>query len=98
MELQDAVTLVTGAGGGIGAALAAEQVAAGFGGTADTTDVTDEAAVVALVERTLDAHGRIDLFCSNAGVFAGGGVEVDTCSTSPPPPACSPRLAMPRTR
>jgi NAD(P)-dependent dehydrogenase (short-subunit alcohol dehydrogenase family) len=57
---------------------AAGRVAQEIGGTADTTDVTDEAAVAALVERTLAAHGRIDLFCSNAGVFTGGGLEVDT--------------------
>ncbi|MYJ48594.1 MAG: SDR family NAD(P)-dependent oxidoreductase, partial [Acidimicrobiales bacterium] len=30
-------------------------------------DVTDEAAVADLVERTLDAHGPIDVFFSNAG-------------------------------
>ncbi len=98
MELQDAVVVVTGAGSGIGAALArrsaaegaaavvvsdrdgaaAQRVADEIGGTADTTDVTDEAAVAALVERTLAAHGRIDLFCSNAGVFTGAGLEVDT--------------------
>src|SRR4051794_24828614 len=52
---------------------AAGRVAQEIGGTADTTDVTDEAAVAALVERTLAAHGRIDLFCSNAGVFTRGG-------------------------
>jgi len=33
-------------------------------------DVTDEAQVIALVERTRQQHGPIDLFCSNAG--AGG--------------------------
>ncbi|CAO5256037.1 SDR family oxidoreductase [Frankia sp. AgKG'84/4] len=102
MDVRDAVTVVTGAGSGIGAALArrfvaegaaavvvsdrdkalAEAVAADIGtpATADVTDVTDEAAVAGLVERTLDRHGRIDLFCSNAGVFAGGGVEVDTAA------------------
>ncbi|QNG38779.1 SDR family oxidoreductase [Geodermatophilaceae bacterium NBWT11] len=98
MRLQDAVAVVTGAGSGIGAALArrfaaegaaevvvsdrdgaaARRVAEEIGGTADTTDVTDEGAVAALVERTLAEHGRVDLFCSNAGVFSGGGVETPT--------------------
>jgi NAD(P)-dependent dehydrogenase (short-subunit alcohol dehydrogenase family) len=35
-------------------------------------DVTDEAEVVDLVESTLEAHGPIDLFCSNAGSGADG--------------------------
>lgn len=97
MEVNDAVVVVTGAGSGIGAALArryaaegaavvvvsdrdgtsAGAVAAEIGGIADTTDVPDESAVAALVARVLAEHGRIDLFCSNAGVFTGGGVEVD---------------------
>ncbi len=39
-------------------------------------DVTDEAQVVALVERTRQPHGPIDLFCSNAGA-GGQGVLMD---------------------
>lgn len=35
-------------------------------------DVTDESQIIALVEYTLGKHGRIDLFCSNAGAGAGG--------------------------
>ena len=38
-------------------------------------DVTQESQVVALVNETLKQHGRIDLFCSNAG---GGGEGVLT--------------------
>ena len=40
-------------------------------------DVTDEAAVVALVARVLAEHGRIDLFCSNAGFGTGAGLSGD---------------------
>jgi len=35
-------------------------------------DVTDEAQIERLVEWTLDTHGPIDLFCSNAGAGAAG--------------------------
>jgi NAD(P)-dependent dehydrogenase (short-subunit alcohol dehydrogenase family) len=35
-------------------------------------DVTDENQIISLVEHTLDQHGQIDLFCSNAGAGAGG--------------------------
>jgi len=54
---------------------AAEAVAAEVGGTAVRTDVTVEADVQALVGRTVDAHGRIDLYCSNAGIGVGGGFD-----------------------
>ncbi|PZG15945.1 dehydrogenase [Micromonospora craterilacus] len=40
-------------------------------------DVTDEAQVRALVADTERRYGRIDVFCANAGVATGGGVEVD---------------------
>lgn len=95
MDVAGRVVVVTGGGGGIGAALcrrfaaegaralvvadvnreAAEAVAASVGGTAVATDVTVEADVQALVRGTVDAHGRIDLYCSNAGIGVGGGPE-----------------------
>jgi NAD(P)-dependent dehydrogenase (short-subunit alcohol dehydrogenase family) len=54
---------------------AAEAVAASVGGTAVATDVTVEADVQALVRGTIDVHGRVDLYCSNAGIGVGGGQE-----------------------
>jgi len=47
----------------------------GGAGVAEALDVTDEHAVHDLVERTVGRHGRIDLFCSNAGITTG--VELD---------------------
>jgi NAD(P)-dependent dehydrogenase (short-subunit alcohol dehydrogenase family) len=41
------------------------------------TDVSQEADVKALVARTMETFGHIDLFCSNAGIFTMGGEEVD---------------------
>ena len=95
MDVKDAAIVVTGAGSGIGAALArrfaaegaaavvvsdrdgtaAHVVAEPIGATPDTTDVTDPAAVADLVARTESAHGRVDLFCSNAGIATGVGIE-----------------------
>ena len=49
-----------------------EQVAAEIGCVGAVCDVTDEAQVEALVEATLNDHGPIDLFCSNAGSIATG--------------------------
>ena len=40
-------------------------------------DVTDEAAILALIERVEADHGPIDLWCGNAGIGANGGVELD---------------------
>jgi NAD(P)-dependent dehydrogenase (short-subunit alcohol dehydrogenase family) len=42
---------------------------------AERLDVTDEAAVAGCVRRVLEQHGRIDLFCSNAGITSGSGLE-----------------------
>jgi NAD(P)-dependent dehydrogenase (short-subunit alcohol dehydrogenase family) len=63
---------------------AAARVAGEIGGLAVAVDVSREADVVRLVEQTIDACGRIDLFCSNAGVAVTGGehtpdVEWERC-------------------
>jgi len=55
---------------------AARAVAAESGGTAVAADVADPAAVEALVAEAEAAHGPVDLFASNAGIFVPGGVEV----------------------
>ena len=53
----------------------AERVAADIAGTGVGIDVSDEAAIVRLVETTMDAHGPIDLFVSNAGFVTAAGLE-----------------------
>ena len=54
-----------------GGAAVADEV----GGTFVRTDVTDEAQVRNLVDVAVQANGRIDLFCSNAGILGAGGPE-----------------------
>ena len=54
---------------------AAERVAAEIGGTAVPADVTLESDVAHLVRETLKKFGRIDIYCSNAGIAFGGGPE-----------------------
>lgn len=55
---------------------AAGVVAAAVGGTAVPTDVTVEGEVQALVAGVVEEHGRLDIYCSNAGVAIRGGPEV----------------------
>ena len=50
-------------------------VADEIGGVGRGVDVTDAAAVARSSSATLAEHGRIDLFCSNAGITTGIGVE-----------------------
>jgi NAD(P)-dependent dehydrogenase (short-subunit alcohol dehydrogenase family) len=54
----------------------ARAVAREIGGTAFGVDVADASQVDSLVAHAREAHGEIDLFCSNAGISVAGGVEV----------------------
>src|SRR5260370_3724296 len=56
----------------------AQAVAREIGGMAITCDVSHEDEVAALVEKVQGAHGRIDIFCSNAGIAVAGGPEAAT--------------------
>jgi NAD(P)-dependent dehydrogenase (short-subunit alcohol dehydrogenase family) len=53
----------------------ARSVAERIGATASRCDVANEADVARLSEEVEAAHGRIDVFCSNAGIAVGGGPE-----------------------
>ena len=56
----------------------AEAVASEIGGLAVATDVTREEDIRNLVAVTIGRYGRIDIFCSNAGIFgARGGIEIE---------------------
>ena len=55
----------------------AKATADSVGGRAFTTDVSKEADIQSLIETVEAEEGPIDLFCSNAGIGYGGGVEVD---------------------
>jgi len=56
-------------------AKAAAAVASEIGGIAIETDVRREEDLAKAVARATETYGPIDLFCSNAGIWAPGGVE-----------------------
>ncbi|MBK6908325.1 MAG: SDR family oxidoreductase [Rhodocyclaceae bacterium] len=87
MEIKDKVVIVTGGASGIGAALGKAFLEAGAkavvavdlktdgapaGSDARLCDVSREAAITALVRAVEERYGRIDVFCSNAGVLTPG--------------------------
>jgi NAD(P)-dependent dehydrogenase (short-subunit alcohol dehydrogenase family) len=87
MELKDKVAVITGGCSGIGAAIARRFGAEGAamvvvadldtsgappGARALRCDVSREDEVAGLVAEVERAHGRIDVFCSNAGVLSPG--------------------------
>jgi NAD(P)-dependent dehydrogenase (short-subunit alcohol dehydrogenase family) len=53
----------------------AQSVAQKLSALALACDVSREEEIAQLIKRTLEQHGRIDLFASNAGVAVGGGPE-----------------------
>ena len=57
---------------------AAGDVAREIGATARRADVAREADVVDLVARVVKQYGRIDLFCSNAGIAVDGDEQTPT--------------------
>jgi NAD(P)-dependent dehydrogenase (short-subunit alcohol dehydrogenase family) len=56
----------------------AEAVAEEISGTPVACDVTVEDSVAGLVAKAVSTYGRIDVFCSNAGIAVGGGPETST--------------------
>lgn len=56
----------------------AAAVAAGIGGTGAALDVADENQILELIETTESQIGPIDLFCSNAGIGIGRGLDEPT--------------------
>lgn len=64
---------------GDAAAKVAEEIRSATGDTVviqhRAVDVSEESQLDALVARTREAHGRVDLFCGNAGIGTGMGVE-----------------------
>jgi NAD(P)-dependent dehydrogenase (short-subunit alcohol dehydrogenase family) len=98
-QLDNKVTIITGAGTGIGKGMArafaregailvlasrnqtnleetaAETRSLGATTLVVPTDVTDEAAVKSLFDRTMQEFGRVDILINNSGAFDGGPLE-----------------------
>lgn len=77
-EGAEAVVVADREAGAAAAVAALLSGAAPGAAVAEAVDVADAVAVAALVERTVARFGRIDLFCSNAGITTGIGLEDPT--------------------
>jgi len=86
VKLRDKVCVVTGAASGIGSALAARFAAEGARAVVGADlridpdkgvacDVSNEEDIRRLTETVIAKHGRIDLFCSNAGIIERAGLD-----------------------
>jgi NAD(P)-dependent dehydrogenase (short-subunit alcohol dehydrogenase family) len=53
----------------------AEYVAASIAASSVRCDVSRESDVAQLIDQVTSQHGRIDIFCSNAGIAVGGGPD-----------------------
>jgi len=63
---------------GEGVRAVADSIAGQTGVLAVVTDVSQEEQLTDLVNKAIDKFGRIDLFCSNAGIFTPGSEDVIT--------------------
>ncbi|HTZ26973.1 MAG TPA: SDR family NAD(P)-dependent oxidoreductase [Streptosporangiaceae bacterium] len=68
--------------------VAADAEAAGCATLTVPADVMSEAGAQALTSAALDRFGRVDLFCSNAGVATGGTLPGSIVAGVPQVPRC----------